>query len=132
MTFDDIGRGADGILHTADDVYKLPIAHARVFVVGRPDLSTYTDANGNFSFDDVPVGDVKLGIDGRTATNPPAGVFFPEMVLDLALKPGVTNTAMGSMGTREAQAANADRPEVYLPRVQAPRCRRSATRRRRR
>ena len=119
MTFDDIGRGDDGILHTADDVYKLPIAHARVFVVGRPDLSTFTDANGNFSFEGLPVGDVKLGIDGRTATNPPAGVFFPEMVLDLVLKAGIINTVPGSMGTREAQAANAGRPEVYLPRVQA-------------
>ncbi|CAN7346405.1 Ig-like domain-containing protein [Pseudoduganella sp. LjRoot289] len=118
MTFDDIRRGADGVIHTPDDVFLLPIANARVFIVGRPDLSTYTDADGNFSFDGVPVGDVKVGIDGRSATNPPAGVFFPEMVMDVELRPGITNTLMGSMGSLDAQQANADRAEVYLPRVQ--------------
>jgi len=118
MSFDDIRRGPDGIIHTADDVFLLPIAHVHVYVIGRPDLSTYTDDAGNFSFDSVPVGDVKVGIDGRTATSPPAGVFFPEMVMDVQLRAGQTNTIMGSMGSLDEQAANADRKEVYLPRVQ--------------
>uniref|UniRef100_UPI003CF3B8E5 Ig-like domain-containing protein n=1 Tax=Massilia sp. TSP1-1-2 TaxID=2804649 RepID=UPI003CF3B8E5 len=119
MTFDDVRRGPDGVIHTPDDVFQLPIAHARVFIIGRPDLTTFTDANGNFSFDNLPVGHVKVGIDGRTATNPPAGVFFPEMVMDADLRPGINNTLMGSMGTLEAQDANAERTEVYLPRVQS-------------
>ena len=77
-----------------------------------------SDANGNFSFDSVPVGDVKVGIDGRTATNAPDGIFWPEMVMDVTLKPGITNTIMGSMGSSQSQQDNADRQEVYLPRVQ--------------
>lgn len=119
MTFDDTRRGADGVIHTADDVFLNPIVHAKVFIVGRPDLVTYTDAQGNFSFDSVPVGDVKVGIDGRTATNAPDGIFWPEMVMDVTLRPGITNTLMGSMGSNQSQQANADRQEVYLPRVQA-------------
>ena len=39
------------------------------------------------------------------------------MVMDVTLRPGVTNTVMGSMGTTEAQLANNDRQEIYLPRV---------------
>jgi hypothetical protein len=78
MSFDDIRRGPDGIIHTPDDVFLLPIANVHVYIIGRPDLSTYTDANGNFSFDEVPAGDVKVAIDGRTASNPPAGIFFPK------------------------------------------------------
>jgi WD40 repeat protein len=46
----------------------------------------------------VPSGDVKLAIDGRTATNPPADFYLPEMVMDLNLQAGRANTAMGSMG----------------------------------
>ena len=38
---------------------------------------------GNFRFDAVPAGNVKLGVDGHTATNAPAGIYFPEMVMDL-------------------------------------------------
>ncbi|WP_374476423.1 Ig-like domain-containing protein [Zoogloea sp.] len=118
MTFDDIRRGPDGVIHTADDVFLNPIVHAKVYIVGRSDLVTYTDANGNFSFDSVPVGDVKVGVDGRTATNAPTGIFWPEMVMDVTLKPGITNTVMGSMGSTESQQDNATRQEVYLPRVQ--------------
>jgi hypothetical protein len=118
MSFDDIRRGPDGVIHTADDVFVLPIAHVHVYVIGRPDLSTYTDANGNFSFDSMPAGDVKVAIDGRTATSPPAGVFFPEMVMDVQLLAGRTNTLMGSMGSLTERESNAERSEVYLPRVQ--------------
>jgi hypothetical protein len=119
MSFDDIRRGPDGVIHTADDVFLNPIAGARVFVIGRPDLVTTTDANGNFAFDELPAGNVKVGIDGRTASNAPAGVFFPEMVMDVNLRPAVTNTLMGTMGTLEMQRDNLTRSEVYLPRVQS-------------
>ena len=49
----------------------------------------------------MPTGDVKLVIDGRTATNAPAGDYFPEMVMDLTIQPGLANTVMGSMGTHD-------------------------------
>ncbi|HRE03935.1 MAG TPA: hypothetical protein PLV68_21750, partial [Ilumatobacteraceae bacterium] len=47
----------------------------------------------------------------------PEGVFFPEMVIDVELLPGVTNTVMGGMGSTEERLANFDRQEVYLPRI---------------
>ncbi|MBV5344317.1 MAG: phosphatase PAP2 family protein, partial [Rhodoferax sp.] len=117
MTFDDIRRGPDGVIHTTDDVFLNPIAGATVFVVGRPDLKALTDASGNFAFDNVPAGNIKVAIDGRTATNAPSGVFWPEMVMDVTLRPGVTNTLMGTMGSAQSQTDNADRVEIYLPRV---------------
>lgn len=76
-----------------------------------------TDAAGNFQFDSVPAGNIKLAIDGRASTSLPAGIFFPEMVMDLTLRAGVANTVMGTMGTLDQQLANADRYEVYLPRL---------------
>ncbi|WP_291862968.1 Ig-like domain-containing protein, partial [Accumulibacter sp.] len=118
MTFDDIRAGADGALHTADDVFLHPIAGAKVFILGLEGNVVYTDANGYFHLDQVPAGDVKLAIDGRTASNAPAGSFYPEMVMDLTVEVGYDNTVMGSMGTREAMAANEERQEVYLPRLQ--------------
>ena len=116
MTFDDTGRGPDGVLNTPDDVYKLPIANAKVTVLGS-NITVYTDAKGYFEIDNAPSGDVKLSVDGRTATNAPAGVFFPEMVMDLTIQPGVVNTPMGSMGTAAQMAANAGILGTFLPRV---------------
>ena len=118
MSFDDVRRGADGVIHTADDVFLNPIAGARVWVLGLEDRAVFTDADGHFELLDVPAGTVKLAIDGRTATNAPADIFWPEMVMDLTLEPGLTNTVMGSMGTPAEQRANEDRSEVYLPRLQ--------------
>ncbi|HRF11814.1 MAG TPA: Ig-like domain-containing protein [Candidatus Accumulibacter phosphatis] len=118
MTFDDIRAGADGALHTADDVFLHPIAGAKVYILGLEGNVVYTDANGYFHLDQVPAGDVKLAIDGRTASNAPAGSFYPEMVMDLTIEVGYDNTVMGSMGTHDAMAANEDRQEVYLPRLQ--------------
>ena len=117
MTFDDIRRGADGVIHTDDDEFLLPIAHAKVFILGRENAFVYTDDNGFFELDNVPAGTVKVAIDGRTATNAPQGVFFPEMVMNAELIAGTTNTLMGSMGSPAERVANADRSEVYLPRV---------------
>ena len=116
MTFDDVRRGPDGILHTADDVYLNPIANAKVTILGTGQV-VYTDATGYFEFNNAPIGDVKLAVDGRTATNSPNGAFWPEMVMDLTLRAGITNTAMGSMGSLAVQQANAGDVAVYLPRV---------------
>ncbi|MBX3670121.1 MAG: choice-of-anchor D domain-containing protein [Rhodocyclaceae bacterium] len=118
MTFDDVRAGPDQILHTADDVYLNPIAHVKVFILGRESEAVFTDAQGNFTLSNVPAGDVKVAVDGRTATNAPAGYYFPEMVMDSIIKPGIVNTLMGSMGSVQKQAANADDPAVYLPRLQ--------------
>ena len=117
MTFDDIRRGPDGILYTADDVFLNPIAGAKVFITGRESEFVITDAQGSFTLTNVPAGDVKLVIDGRTATNAPSGFYFPEMVMDLSVEPGLPNTVMGSMGTSDEQHANESRGEVYLPRL---------------
>lgn len=117
MTFDDIRRGPDGVIHTPDDVFLRPIAGVTVAVIGRPDLTAVTDANGDFAFDNLPAGDLKIRIDGRTATNAPGGTFFPEMVMDVQLQPGRTNTLMGTMGSPQSRHENLDRVEVYLPRV---------------
>ncbi|MDT7833571.1 Ig-like domain-containing protein, partial [Aquabacterium sp. OR-4] len=117
MTFDDMRRGPDGVIHTADDLFLNPIVHAKVYMLGQEDRYVYTDAEGNFTLTNLPAGEVKVAIDGRTATNAPSGVFWPEMVMAATLKPGVTNTLMDSMGSAEERLANTGRTEVYLPRV---------------
>ena len=65
----------------------------------------------------MPTGDVKLVIDGTTATNPPAGFYFPEMVMDLNIQPGQANTVMGSMTTPQGEGVNPTDLGVYLPRI---------------
>jgi hypothetical protein len=117
-TFDDVRPGPDGMLNTADDVYLQPLAGVKVWILGLESQAVLTDAQGRFHFDSVPVGDVKLGLDGRTATNAPDGVYFPEMVMDLTIKLSQANTVMGSMGSAQEQAALAVVPGVYLPRLQ--------------
>ena len=119
ITFDDFRVGPDGIPHTADDIFLNPIAGVKVFIVGlESTVFTTTDAQGHFTLPSVPGGNVKLAVDGRTATNVPAGVYFPEMVMDLNIVPGTANTVMDSMGEPADKIANAGRPEVYLPRLQ--------------
>ncbi|MCB1526942.1 MAG: VCBS domain-containing protein, partial [Hyphomicrobiaceae bacterium] len=117
MTKDDILSGPDGIAHTADDVFLEPIANAKVFILGFEDQAVFTDAQGRFTLTSVPGGDVKVAVDGRTASNVPDGVFYPEMVLDVQIRPGEVNTLMGTMGALQDQLANIDRQEVYLPRL---------------
>ena len=117
MTYDDTRSGPDGTPHTADDVFLNPIAGVRVFIIGLESQAVLTDAAGRFHFDAIPAGDVKVVLDGLTATNAPGGLYFPEMVMDATIQAGRANTLMGSMGTLEQQVANADRDEVYLPRL---------------
>src|SRR5262249_25531352 len=95
------------------------IAHVKVFIIGQESQAVFTDAQGRFTFASVPAGDVKLVLDGTTATNAPAGFYFPEMVMDLTIKPGQVNTVMGSMGSREAAAASEAIQGVYLPRLKS-------------
>ena len=52
--------------------------------IGRGSADVYVSA----------VGDVKVVLDGRTATTPRAGYYFPEMVMDTTFSPGVTNGVM--------------------------------------
>ena len=119
MTFDDVRAGPDQILHTADDVYLNPLAGVKLYILGRENDYVVTDQFGNFTLTNVPSGNVKLAVDGRTSTNAPSGFFFPEMVMDLQVKAGQVNTVMGGMGTAAEQAANANDPAVYLPRIQS-------------
>jgi hypothetical protein len=104
-------------LDFANDTWKLPIAGVKVYVLGHEDQAVYTDAQGHFTLTNVPAGDVKVELDGTTATNAPAGSYFPTMVMDVNVRGGVANTLMGGMGTREEQAANTNDPAVYLPRI---------------
>lgn len=117
MTYDDFRAGPDGAAHTPDDVFLERLAGVRVWILGMEDKAVFTDAQGRFVLDEVPAGVVKLAIDGRTATNGPEGSFYPEMVMDLTIRPGVVNTVMGSMGSTAEQVENAERGEVYLPRI---------------
>ena len=117
-TRDDVRAGANGILGTADDTYLFPIAGATIFIIGEQNQTVTSAADGSFTLLSVPVGDVKLVVDGRTATNAPSGVFYPEMVFDLTVQPGVANTVMGTMGTTQEQAAMGTAKGVYLPRIQ--------------
>ena len=116
-TIDDVAGVLIGVLITADDVYLSPLEHVKVFILGREDQVVFTDAAGHFELHDIPAGDVKLAIDGRTATNAPAGVFFPEMVMDLILRPGGSQHGHGRDGDRRAGRAR-DRGRCYLPRLQ--------------
>ena len=117
MTPDDVKAGANGINDFIHDTFKLPIAGVKVFILGHEDEAVYTDASGNFSLTDVPSGDVKVEFDGTTATNAPGGFYFPTMVMDVHVQPGVANTVMGGMGDLATQAINATNPVVYLPRL---------------
>ena len=118
MTPDDVKAAPDGLADYANDVWKLPIAGVKVYVLGDEQDAVYTDAQGRFTLTNVPVGDVKLVFDGTTATNPPEGYYFPTMTMDLTnVRPGIANTVMGSMGTLAEQTADATDPAVYLPRI---------------
>ena len=117
MTPDDVKGGPQGLSYFPGDTWKLPIAGVKVYVLGDEQDAVFTDAKGNFTLTNVPGGDVKVVVDGTTATNPPAGTYFPAMTMDLNVKPGVANTIAGDMGTPEQQAGAATDPAVYLPRI---------------
>jgi hypothetical protein len=130
-TRDNVLAGPDHVLGTADDVYLRPIQGVQVYIIGKQDQAVATDSQGRFTLTSVPAGDVKLVIEGNGAgvmtydptsqqfVDPRAnGYFFPEMVMDLNVRPGVANTVMGSMGTISQQEANTNNLGVFLPRLQ--------------
>ncbi|MBM4005276.1 MAG: phosphatase PAP2 family protein, partial [Planctomycetes bacterium] len=117
-TSDDVRPGPDGVLMTADDDYLLPIAGATLYILGREDQKVTTGADGRFTLDSIPAGDVKLAIDGMTATNAPAEIYFPEMVMDLNVVPGQVNFVMAAMMQDPVKAAAVLEQGVYLPRLQ--------------
>jgi hypothetical protein len=122
-TPDDVAAGPDGILLTADDVYARPIAGVTVSILGTT-LGTTTNAQGEFSFTSVPSGDVKLAVDGNTATNEANGFYFPEMVMDLEVQIGQANTVMAAMSRSGTSNAPHGAPltaarVVYLPRLRS-------------
>ncbi len=115
-TPDDISFGQGGI------TYNRPIVGAKIFVLGMETNFTFTGTNGSFFLTNMPVGDVKVVLDGRTAANPPAGYYFPEMVMDTAFLPGVTNGVMTIRDTngvvvRGTNGAPIPVTAMYLPRV---------------
>jgi hypothetical protein len=118
MTFDDIRPRRRRVIHTADDVF-LPPSPRQGLCPGPGGPLRLHRRRWQLRLTDVPAGTVKVAIDGRTATNAPAGVFFPEMVMDAELlEPGVTNTLMGSMGTAAKRLANM-RPQRGLSAARA-------------
>lgn len=121
MTPDDVRAGPLGLNNFTTNTYLSKLAGVKVYVIGQEDKAVFTDADGLFVLTDMPAGNVKLVIDGRTAAltsaQDEADVFFPEMVMDLTIRPGIVNTAMGSMGPAEAQEFNAGNLAVYLPRI---------------
>ncbi len=117
-TFDDVRPGPDGVLMTADDLYLRPIAGATLFILGLENETVITDAQGRFTFNSIPAGNIKFAIDGRTATNAPDGIYFPEMVMDLYIQPGIANTVMAAMEHDSVQASQMLELGVYLPRLQ--------------
>ncbi|WP_339390453.1 Ig-like domain-containing protein, partial [Crocosphaera watsonii] len=105
FTEDDFDAGADGIEGTEDDIFLLPIAGAEVFILGlEEEEKVITDEQGRFTLTEVPVGNVKVEVQGMTATNAPEGFYFPEMVMDVNIEPGVENFIMGM-------------EHIYLPRI---------------
>ena len=104
-TADDSEPGPDGRFGTADDVYLLPIRNVEVSVVGLPQTVVHTDSQGRFYIGAVPIGNVKIDTNGRTALNAPDGYYFPSMVMDANMELGKVNNIMPEMET------------MYLPRL---------------
>lgn len=125
-----VDPGPDLIPRTGDDVmlglhgynYLLPIRGVKVYVLGLESNFTFTDANGQFTLTNMPVGDVKVVLDGRTAVNPPSGYYFPEMVMDTTFSPGITNGVMTIRDAngnvmRDANGVPIQALAMYLPRI---------------
>jgi len=102
-TADDVQPGPDSRFGTTDDEALHPLAGVQVYLLGRENQIVTTDASGKFHFDSVPVGNVKVAINGRSALAVPAGIYYPELVMDATMTVGQENFVMS------------DVPEVYLP-----------------
>lgn len=117
MTPDDFSAGPAGPTDWDNNQYFNPLANVEVYILGREGEAVFTDENGYFELTNVPAGSIKVAVDGRTSSNAPDGFFFPEMVMDVRITPGVENTIMAGMGPRESRAANIGNEAVYLPRI---------------
>ena len=93
--------GPDLLPNTADDQ---PLDGVEVSLLGLASDFTTTDALGRFTFNSVPTGTVQIRFDGSTA-GAPAGVYFPELVLEAHIEPAQVNFVMAGM------------EEVFLPRL---------------
>jgi len=120
---DLLPRTADDVFFTASGVnYLYPLAGVKVYVIGQETKVAYTDATGSFRLENMPVGNVKVVLDGRTATNPPAGYYFPEMVIDTTFYPGTDNAVMFARDSdgnlmRDENGVPVPARTMYLPRV---------------
>ena len=124
-----VDPGPDLIPRTRDDVvlangyqYLRPIAGVKVFLHGLEDRAVFTDTNGWYRFEAVPVGNVKVVTDGRTATTAHEGFFWPEMVSNAHMEPGITNYLMYIRDTNGVITPGPNGfpmpvPVLYLPRV---------------
>ena len=124
-----VDPGPDLIPRTRDDVllangyqYLRPIAGVKVFLHGLEDQAVFTDTNGWYRFEAVPVGNVKVVTDGRTATTAHEGFFWPEMVSNARMEPGITNYLMYIRDTNGVITPGPNGfpmpvPVLYLPRV---------------
>jgi hypothetical protein len=108
-TIDDIRFNVGGLM------FLLPIAGVKVSLVGLEDGAVFTDSNGWFRLDPVPVGDVKVVVDGRTAVTPHPDFYWPEMVMDSRTAAGRTNYI--TMIGQETNALPLFLQTVYLPRI---------------
>ena len=82
------------------------------------DRAVFTDAQGRFNLQDIPAGKIKLVVNGLTATNAPAGFYFPEMTMELNIRPGEPNTVMSAMQPDAIKQQAMTERGVYLPRLQ--------------
>ncbi len=105
FTADDFDPGPDGIAHTDDDVFLLPIEGVEVYILGREDNVVFSDENGRFMLENVPSGNVKVEVNGLTVEDAPEDFFFPSMVMDANMMAGATNFVMSGM------------QELFLPRI---------------
>ncbi len=115
MGFDDVRVGPDGRLGTGDDAYQFPIDHVQVYVYGRENEAVFTDEFGHFTLTNVPTGDVQLVVNGLSATNAPAGFYYPELTMDILVEPGRENLVMEGMAKEPGSGAGIR--GVYLTRL---------------
>ena len=117
FTPDDVTSSGGNSGGFTSDVWKLPIAGAKVYVRGDEAAAVTTAADGSFTLTNVPAGDATLVVDGTTATNAPAGYSFPVMTFNIVVKAGEPNTVAGDLAPPAAQAGAAADPAIYLPRL---------------
>jgi len=82
--------GETRITGAVQDAVGAPVVGARVVVRGT-ELETFTGAAGTFEIAGVPPGRRLVGIDGTTADDPDAGIFFPTIDFPIDAIAGAEN-----------------------------------------